>query len=43
MILTLLDHPHLHPAQLPLDHCSSLDLDHHLCLVHLLDLDHLLK
>jgi hypothetical protein len=42
MILTSLDHLHLHLAQLFLDHCPCLDLDHHLHLIHLLDLDHIL-
>jgi hypothetical protein len=40
--LTCLDHLHLHLAQLPLDRCPSHDLDCHLHLVHLTDLDHLL-
>jgi hypothetical protein len=43
MILTLLDHSYLYLAQLPLDHCSHLDLDHHICFVNFLDLDHLLE
>jgi hypothetical protein len=42
MALTSFDNPHVHFAQLLIDHCPSLDLDHYLHLVHLLNLDHLL-